>query len=98
MAITVVIPNADAAIAVINISYLPLLFISGFFFSFRNTISTTSPTSSPSTGSRRRCSPPSAPSRPRAGGTCDDPLVLLAWGAAALLVALRFFRWMPRRA
>ena len=28
----------------------------------------------------------------------EDLLVLLAWGAGALLVALRFFRWMPRRA
>ncbi len=98
MAITVVIPNADAAIAVINISYLPLLFISGFFFSFRNTVLNDIATVFPIYWFKEAMVTAFG-AKPSAGGWDDeDLLVLLAWGAGALLVALRFFRWMPRRA
>lgn len=98
MAITVVIPNADAAIAVINISYLPLLFISGFFFSFHNTVFNDIANVFPIYWFKEAMLTAYG-ARPSAGGwDLRDMLVLLAWGAAALLVALRFFRWMPRRA
>ena len=83
MAITVVIPNADAAIAVINISYLPLLFISGFFFSFRNTVLNDIATVFPIYWFKEAMVTAFG-AKPSAGGWDDeDLLVLLAWGAAA---------------
>jgi ABC-2 type transport system permease protein len=98
MAITVVIPNADAAIAVINISYLPLMFISGFFFSFRSAVFNDIGNVFPIYWFKEAMLTAYG-AKPSSGGwDGEDLLVLLAWGVAALLVALRFFRWMPRRA
>jgi ABC-2 type transport system permease protein len=97
MAITVVIPNADAAIAVINFSYLPLMFISGFFFSFSNAVLNDIGNVFPIYWFKEAMLTAYGAKPGTGGWNGEDLLVLLAWAAAALLVALRFFRWMPRR-
>jgi ABC-2 type transport system permease protein len=97
MAVTAAIPNADAAPAVVNFSYLPILFISGFFFNYDiawlNDVAQVFPIYwfkeamltafgvTPSSG----------------GWNGESLLILLGWGAAGTVLALRFFRWQPQR-
>ena len=61
VAITAVIPNADAAPAIINIVVLPLVFLSGTFFPIGNRTLDNVSNCSPSGPSNRRCSPRSIP-------------------------------------
>jgi len=98
MAITLLIPNADAGIAVVNISYLPLLFISGFFFSFSNTVLNDIAKVFPIYWFKEMMLTAYG-AKPSAGGwDTEDLWPLLAWTAFGVLVTLRFFRWMARRA
>lgn len=97
VAVTAVIPNADAAPAVVNATILPLLFISNIFI----------PLESPSgwidvvgkifpvrhfadalIGSYFQLS--------GSGLHANDLLVMGAWGVGALLFGIRAFRWEPR--
>jgi ABC-2 type transport system permease protein len=97
VAVTVVIPNADAAPAVVNATILPLLFISNIFI----------PLESPSgwidvvgkifpvrhfadamIGSYFQLS--------GSGIRAGDLYVLGVWGVGALLFGIRAFRWEPR--
>ncbi|HXZ99665.1 MAG TPA: ABC transporter permease [Candidatus Binatia bacterium] len=98
MAVTVLIPNADAAIAVVNISYLPLLFISGFFFSFNDTVLNDIAKVFPIYWFKEAMLTAFGARLSVSGWDGGDLLVLLAWGVVGLAIALRFFRWMPRRA
>jgi ABC-2 type transport system permease protein len=95
LAVTAVIPNADASAAVVNATILPLLFLSGIFIPFSNTtpswivwIARVFPVKHFADGMQ-------------AGylGTAfhwTDVLVVAAWGVAGLLLAIRFFTWEPR--
>jgi ABC-2 type transport system permease protein len=97
LAITVVIPNATAAPAIVNLTLLPLLFISGTFFPLEP-------------GSVFESISAIFPLRPfqQAVFAAFDPLgtgrgvdtgalvPMLAWGAGALVLAVRRFRWEPR--
>jgi ABC-2 type transport system permease protein len=95
MAITAVIPNADAAPAIVNASILPLLFLSGVFIPLGSNapawivwIARIFPVWHFAKGMQ-------------AGflGTAfswTDVLVVAAWGLGGLLVAIRFFSWEPR--
>lgn len=95
LAITAVIPNADAAPAIVNAAILPLLFLSGIFIAFSSTtpgwilwIARIFPVRHFAVGMQ-------------AGflGTAfrwSDVLMVAAWGAAGLLLAVRFFTWEPR--
>jgi ABC-2 type transport system permease protein len=95
LAITALIPNADAAAAIVNASILPILFLSGIFIAFDNKtpswilwVARIFPVRHFATGMQ-------------AGflGTAfhwTDVLVVAAWGAAALVLAIRFFSWEPR--
>jgi ABC-2 type transport system permease protein len=95
LAITAVIPNADAAQPVILGTVLPLCFLSGIFIPFTN-----------STPSWLVWTARVFPVRHFASGMMagligtpfdwTDVLVVAAWGAAGLLLAIRFFRWQPR--
>ena len=89
------IPNADAAPAMVNATILPLLFLSGVFIPLATT--------------RRHGSETVADVFPvrhfldsmNAGflGTpfeWTDVLVVALWGIAGGLVAARFFSWEPR--
>ena len=94
-AITAVIPNADAAPAIVNASILPLLFLSGIFIPFGSStpawivwIARIFPVRHFADGMQ-------------AGflGTpfhWTDVLVVAAWGLGGLLFSVRFFSWEPR--
>lgn len=96
LAITTVVPNADAAPAVVNATVLPLLFLSGIFIP----IGDTSP-------AWIRWVARIFPVRHFALGMSAgflgtpfawrDVLIVAAWGLAGLAVARRFFSWEPRR-
>lgn len=94
---TAVIPNSDAAPAVVNATILPLLFISDIFiplvnppawvdfvgkvFPIRHFADAMLNSYFQLTGS---------------GLEVDDLLVIGAWGLAGVIVAVRFFDWEPR--
>jgi ABC-2 type transport system permease protein len=94
-AITAVIPNADAAPAIVNASILPLLFLSGVFIPLGSNapawivwIARIFPVWHFAKGMQ-------------AGflGTAfswTDVVIVAAWGLAGLLAAVRFFSWEPR--
>ena len=94
-AITAIIPNADAAPAIVNASILPLLFLSGVFIPLGSNapawivwIARIFPVWHFAKGMQ-------------AGflGTAfswTDVVVVAAWGLAGLLVSVRFFSWEPR--
>jgi ABC-2 type transport system permease protein len=97
VAVTAVIPNSDAAPAVVNASILPLLFVSNVFiplvnppawldilgkvFPVRHFADALSSSFFALSGS---------------GLQTNDLLVIGAWGVAGLIVATRFFDWEPR--
>ena len=96
LALTALIPNADAAPAVVNGVILPLLFLSGIFIPFQN-----------NTPSWILWVARIFPVRHFALGmqagylgtpfSWTDVLVVAAWGLGGLLLAVRFFNWEPRR-
>jgi ABC-2 type transport system permease protein len=97
VAVTSVIPNADAAPAVVNASVLPLLFISNVFIPIQNPpawldllakIFPVRHFADALIGSFFALS--------GSGLHTNDLLVLGAWGVAGLIVAVRFFDWEPR--
>lgn len=98
MAVTTIVPNADAAPAIVNASILPLLFVSDVFIPMQDppawidTVGNLFPIRHFSEALQRAFFPP-------AGGAFSamDLAVLAAWGAAGLLVAVRRFSWEPRR-
>jgi ABC-2 type transport system permease protein len=95
LAITALIPNADAAAPIVNASILPLLFLSGIFIAFNNHtphwiqgIARVFPIRHFAVGMQ-------------AGflGTpfhWSDVLVVALWGVAGMLLAIRHFSWEPR--
>ncbi len=99
LAISGFVPNEDAAPAMVNASILPLMFVSNVFIptssapAWLNDVASFFPIA-PLANALHACFNPfvtGSAFRP------DDLLVLIAWGAAATLIALRFFSWEPRR-
>lgn len=95
LAVTAIIPNADASAAIINAVILPLLFLSGIFIPFGNG------TPAWVTWVARLFPVRHFADSMQAAflGTAfawSDVLIVLAWGAAGMLAAVRFFRWQPR--
>lgn len=96
LAVTAVIPNADAAAPVVNAIILPIQFLSGIFIAFGD-----------GTPSWILWIARVFPVRHfalslQAGfiGTAfswTDVLVVAAWGLGGLLLAIRFFGWEPRQ-
>jgi ABC-2 type transport system permease protein len=96
LAVTVIVPNADAAPAVINGLYFPIVFISGVFY----------PISSGSVLSRIADYFPirhmiealvsTFESGPGSGLQVHDLVVMLIWAVAALVFTARRFRWEPK--
>jgi ABC-2 type transport system permease protein len=98
VAVTSIIPNADASPAVVNATVLPLLFISNVFIPLRDPpawldfVSKAFPIrhfSDALIGSFFSLS--------GSGIYTNDLLIVGAWGLAGLLLAIRFFAWEPRR-
>jgi ABC-2 type transport system permease protein len=98
IAITVVIPNADAAPAVVNGIYLPIVFLSGTFFPIAGT----------SVLAKIAAYFPVRPfvlatfnaMNPRVSGSGFEGshvLDMAVWGVVALALAVRRFRWVPTR-
>ena len=98
LAVSVAVPNADAAPVIINLALLVLLLISGVFF----------PLPSASVLSQVARYLPMRPLILATFATFDprhhggafssaDLLTMAAWGLAALAVAVPFFRWEPRK-
>jgi ABC-2 type transport system permease protein len=98
IAITAIIPNADAAPAVVNGIYLPLMFISGTFF----------PLSPDSILSKIAAYFPVQPFvkasfmalNPEVHGTgiaWHDVITMLIWFVVAIFFGVRRFRWVPAR-
>jgi len=94
LAITVLIPNGDAAAPIVNASILPLLFLSGIFIAFDN-----------NTPAWIQWIARIFPIRHFAAGMqagflgtpfhWSDVLIVAAWGTAGLLLAIRYFSWEP---
>ena len=94
-AVTAIIPNADAAPAIVNATILPLQFLSGIFIPMGdNTPDWVTVTANV------------FPVKHFADGiqaayvglpfNWNDVLVVGAWGVGGLLLAMRFFSWQPR--
>lgn len=98
LAMTPAIPNDDAAPAVVNGVIFPLLFLSGIFFP----ITDSAPEWISTVGNlfpvrhfadAMRASFFGSPFR----FSWSDVAVVALWGVAALLLAVRYFSWEPRR-
>lgn len=98
LALTSIIPNADASPPIVNATILPLLFISGTFFP----ISVDSPAWIKQLG---RIFPVKHFTDAMLAGFYGEPftfewsdvLVIAVWGFAGLALAARFFSWEPRK-
>jgi ABC-2 type transport system permease protein len=98
LAITAVIPNADASPAIVNASILPLLFLSGIFIplpahdAWWITLAKVFPVYHFAHAMF------SAFFLPVGNGFKGTDLAIMgAWGVAGLVAAARFFSWEPRR-
>ncbi|HEX9375223.1 MAG TPA: ABC transporter permease [Actinomycetota bacterium] len=102
LAVTAIVPNADAAPAVVNATILPLQFLSGVFVSLQNdhawfvqvaklfpVYHFVQPMLHAYFG------PQIDPSTNGFRGW--DLLILAGWGLAGAVLASRFFRWEPKR-
>jgi ABC-2 type transport system permease protein len=107
MALTAVIPNADAAPPIVNATILPLLFLSGIFIpiggdapSWITTVSTLFPVKHFADAMRAGYL-----GNVHVHGTAirafpfdwSDLAVVAAWGVGGLILASRFFSWEPRK-
>lgn len=97
LAVSGLIPSADAAPAVVNATVLPVLFISNVFIrmddapSWLDTVSELLPVRHVADAVLGLYAEGAA-----AGWPWGDIGVVAAWGIGGALVALRFFRWEPR--
>ena len=98
LAITAVIPNADASPAIVNASILPILFLSDIFIPFENPpawvdfVGKVFPVRHFSDAMQAAYFSPTG-----SGFRGFDLLVLAAWGLVGLALAARNFSWEPRK-
>jgi ABC-2 type transport system permease protein len=109
LAITVAVPNADAAPPIVNAAILPLLFLSGIFIPLGNdapewmkVIGNVFPVKHFAEAMRAGFLG-NVGLPPQAGGgrafpfEWMDVVIVAVWGLAGLLIAARFFSWEPRK-
>jgi ABC-2 type transport system permease protein len=109
LALTAVIPNADAAPPIVNASILPLLFLSGIFIpigddapAWINIVSNVFPVRHFFDAMRSAflgnlvVPTPAGPVR-AVPFDWSDLAVVAAWGIVGLVLASRFFSWEPRK-
>jgi len=99
LAVAAVIPNADAAPAIVNAVLLPLVFISGTFFPISSSsvlarIAEYFPVRHLITATYTAFDPTGSSTT---GIDGNDLLIMGAWGLAALMIAVRRFQWEPPR-
>jgi ABC-2 type transport system permease protein len=99
LAVTAIVPNADAAPAIVNATILPLLFLSGIFIplgddapAWITTVAAIFPIKH--FGDAFAGAYYGAPFFPF---RWFDLAIVLLWGIGGLLAAARWFRWEPRR-
>ncbi len=98
LAITSVIPNADASPAIVNASILPLLFLSGIFIPIQDpnawyvTVAKAFPIYHFAEAMNSAYFSPTG-----SGFEGGNLLVMGGWGIAGLVLAVLFFSWEPRR-
>jgi ABC-2 type transport system permease protein len=99
LAMTGVIPNADAAPAIVNATILPLLFISGIFFPIGDDAPKWIDTLGEIFPVRHLTDAflGAFYGQPFFDFSWWDVAILGAWGIAGLALAIRFFSWEPRR-
>jgi ABC-2 type transport system permease protein len=109
LAITAVIPNADAAPPIVNASILPLLFLSGIFVPLGDdtpqwiiAVGTIFPVKHFADAMRAGFLPHVMVPTPAGQVQAfpfdwTDVLVVAAWGLAGLVLAARYFSWEPRK-
>ena len=98
LATTALVPNADAAPAVVNAIILPLLFLSGIFIplgedapTWMKVVGDVFPVKHFAEAMLGSFYGPPFPFE------WSDVLVVAVWGVVGLAVAIRFFSWEPRR-
>ena len=97
LAVTVLIPNAHAAPAVVNGALFPLLFISGTFFPLdRGSVLASISSYFPVGHFQHAVLAAFDPLARGSGIDAGDLGVLLGWGIGALVIAVRHFRWEPK--
>lgn len=99
MAMTIVIPNADAAPAIVNAVFLPIVFISGTFFPVPSTsvlaqIAQVFPVRHFINAMFTAFDPAHQSS---SGFNGTDLLIMAAWGVGAVVIASLRFRWEPNK-
>lgn len=98
LALTSVIPNADASPAIVNASILPLLFLSGIFIPIQDpnawyvTLAKVFPVYHFAEAMNSAYFSPTG-----SGFESGHLLVMGAWGLAGVILAVLFFSWEPRR-
>jgi ABC-2 type transport system permease protein len=99
-ALAIVVPTAEAAFPVIGLTYLPVLFLSGVFGAFRGEPAWLA-TAVHYLPAQPLIDAVTSAMRHVGGGLVPLPgcdlAILAAWGAAGLLISVRFFRWNPQR-
>jgi ABC-2 type transport system permease protein len=99
LAVSAFIPNADAAPAVVNASILPLMFISNVYIPAENMPDwlRTFASAFPIVHFANALHDAFSPFDRNAGLDAGDFAVMAAWLAAGLVIAIRYFKWEPRR-
>ena len=99
LAVTSVIPNADASPAIVNATILPLLFISDVFIPLQDapvwltSVADIFPVRHFSLALQTAFNP----FQQSVGFNWDHLGIMAAWAVAGVLLAVRFFSWEPRR-
>ncbi|WP_239310962.1 MULTISPECIES: ABC transporter permease [unclassified Frankia] len=101
VAVAAMVPNADAAPAVINLVMFPILFLSGVFFPVRpgstiSHIASVFPVR-PLVQTIFAAFDPRLPHGPGNGFAWGDIGIMAIWFVVASMFAVRHFRWEPRR-
>jgi ABC-2 type transport system permease protein len=99
LALTAVIPNADAAPAITNATILPLLFVSNVFIPLQDPPEWLAFVGDlfPVKHFAEAMQAAYHPDETGAGFDWDSLAVIAAWGVAGTALAVRFFSWEPRR-
>jgi len=98
LAVTILVPNAESASGLINVTLFPIMFISSIFFpldsgpEWLRTVARLFPIQHFGNALQYAFNPTTTGSGIRGA----DLLVMAAWGLGAVVLAAKYFRWEPR--